>query len=281
MQFLPDKPEETPDTTLRALWHLVAGNAMSVEAAARATLPTLDAAAEERLRELVARRVAGEPLAHITGRQRFMDLELLTGPGALIPRAETELLGRAAVELMCARPASAPPAVIVDVCTGSGNLALALAHHVGGARVFASDVSEEALALARRNATHLGLNDRVEFRPGDLLAPFEEPAFHAQVDLLVCNPPYISSKRVDVMPDEIHRFEPRIAFDGGPLGVTVVQRLIRDAPRFLRDGGWLAFEVGAGQGPGVAKRIAAGGAFRQQRQLADHSGEVRVLLAAR
>jgi release factor glutamine methyltransferase len=278
---LPDKPEETVEATLRTLWHLAAGRALSVEAAMRAGLPPLDASGEARLDALIEQRLSGTPLAHLSGRQQFMGLEMLAGKEALIPRAETELLGGAALELLRGLGASRDGALVVDVCTGSGNLALVLAHFEPKAKVFAADLSADAVDLARRNAIHLGLDACVEFRVGDLLDPFDEPRFHAQVDLLLCNPPYISSQRVDTMSGEIRGFEPRLAFDGGPLGVRIVQRLIRDAPRYLKKGGWLAFEVGLGQGPAVLKRLIASGAFAQQRGLADAHGQIRVLLASR
>ena len=281
LQTLPDKPEETAASTLRVLWHLAAGRALSIEAADTTPLTALDAAAEARLAELMAQRVSGVPLAHLSGRQRFMGLELLASKDALIPRRETELLGRAALELLQGMASSAEAVRVVDVCTGSGNLALSLAHHAPRARVFGADLSPEAVSLARRNAEHLSLQARVEFRVGDLLEPFNHPEFHGQVDLLVCNPPYISSQKVDAMAGEISGFEPRLAFDGGPLGVRILQRLIREAPTYLQKGGWLAFEVGLGQGPAVLKRMQASGAFSEHRSVTDAQGEIRVLLAAR
>ena len=281
LQTLPDKPEETAISTLRVLWHLAAGQALSIEAADATPLNTLDVAAEARLAELTAQRVSGIPLAHLSGRQRFMGLEMLAGKDALIPRRETELLGRAALELLQGMVPGAEALRVVDVCTGSGNLALALAHHAPHARVFAADLSAEAVSLARRNAEHLSLQARVEFRVGDLLEPFNAAEFHGAVDLLVCNPPYISSQKVDAMAGEISGFEPRLAFDGGPLGVRILQRLIREAPAYLRPGGWLAFEVGLGQGPAVLKRVQASGAFTEHCSVSDAQGEIRVLLAAR
>ncbi|HJW11293.1 MAG TPA: peptide chain release factor N(5)-glutamine methyltransferase [Albitalea sp.] len=281
LQTLPDKPEETAAATLRALWHLAAGNALSVEAAQERALPTLAADGERRLEELIAQRVSGIPLAHLTGRQRFMGLELLAGKEALIPRRETELLGRAALAVLQRLAATRERVTVVDVCTGSGNLALALAQHEPKAQVFASDLSEEAVALARRNAEHVGLSSRVELRAGDLLAPFDEPRFHGAVDLLVCNPPYISSQKVPAMASEISEHEPRLAFDGGPLGVRILQRLLREAPRFLASGGWLAFEVGHGQGPAVLKRLQAQGDFAATQTVADAQGEIRAILASR
>lgn len=280
LRTLPDKPEETPDSTLRALWHAASGSPVSVRNAGDLALPSLTAAETERLHGLVLQRIAGTPLAYLTGRQQFMGLDLLAGREALIPRAETEILGWAALDALAGRNgADGDGVVILDVCTGSGNLALALAFHAPKARVYAGDLSGECVALARRNAVHLQLQDRVEFRHGDLLAPFDEPRFLGGVDLLVCNPPYISSRKVDAMPHEIAGYEPRLAFDGGALGIRVVERLIREAPRFLRQGGCLAFEMGLGQGPALVKRLSADKRYSALRPIRDRTGAIRAILA--
>jgi len=279
---LPDKPQETADATLRTLWQLAAGQPLSLEAALAAdALPPLDTTAEQRLRDLLTQRASGVPLAHLTGRQRFMGLDMLAGPAALIPRQETELLGHAALALVREQIARAGAATVIDVCTGSGNLALAIARHEPNARVHASDLSVDAVELARRNAEFLGVAQRVDLRAGDLLEPFDQPAFRAQVDVLICNPPYISSGKVESMHHEISAFEPRLAFDGGPLGVRILQRLIREAPRFLAPQGWLAFEVGEGQGPAVLRRLEVGGVFKQRRSVCDARGEIRAIVASR
>jgi len=279
---LPDKPQETPAATLTTLWLLACRRPMSLEAAVAAgDLPRLAEAEVRQLAELLQQRANGVPLAHLTGRQRFMGLDMLAGAAALIPRHETELLGEAALALVRARLADASAARVVDVCTGSGNLALAIARHEPRAEVHASDLSAEAVELARRNAGHLGVAERVDLRTGDLLEPFDDPAFHGRVDVLLCNPPYISSGKVDAMQHEISGFEPRLAFDGGPLGVAILQRLIREAPRFLAPEGWLAFEVGKGQGPAVLRRLTAGRVFTQQRTVCDAAGEIRVIIAGR
>jgi len=271
---LPDKPEETPDASLRALWHAAAGHPKSVVAAAAGELPPLDESGLSRLHALIDRRLEGVPLAHLTGRQHFAGMEMLAGAGALVPRRETELLAQAAIAL--AREVAAP--LVVDVCTGCGNVALALAQHVVDARVFGADLSEDALALARQNADWLGLADRVEFRAGDLLAPFDSDEFLGQVDVLTCNPPYISSGKVGQMAAEIAGHEPRLAFDGGPLGVTILMRLVQEAPRYVRSGGWLAFEVGLGQGPALVRRLKGTPAYREVREIADENGAVRAIL---
>lgn len=294
MQTLPDKPEETPETTLRALWCLAAARPMSAEAAshlANDALPALDAAQDAQLDALIAQRLAGVPLAHLTGRQAFMGLEMLAGPQALIPRRETELLARAALAHL--REMAQPR--VIDVCTGSGNLALAMAQGVPTSRVWGADLSPEAVALAEANARHLGLSERVQWRCGDLLAPFdagEANAAHGphqddaadflgHTDLLLCNPPYISSGKLDSMPAEIVQHEPSLAFDGGPFGIRILQRLMKDAPRFLRPGGWLGLEVGLGQGPAVQQWLARTGQFGAPQAVLDDHGQVRSLLAPR
>jgi release factor glutamine methyltransferase len=280
MRLLPDKPDETAQATARALWHLAAGARLSLHGAWEKALPQLDAQGCQRLAALIEERVRGVPLAHLTGMQRFMGLDLLAGKEALIPRKETELLGQAALDHLRELAVTRQELLVIDVCTGSGNLAVAMAHYVARARVFASDLSHEAAMLAVRNARHVRVHDRVEVREGDLLAPFDEPRFHGAADLLLCNPPYISSAKVDAMPEEISKHEPRLAFDGGPFGVNLVIRLMRDGLRFLRKGGVLAFEVGLGQAPGLARRLATAG-YGEVRSLADSAGEIRALIATR
>jgi release factor glutamine methyltransferase len=276
---LPDKPEESTNATLRALWHLASGTRVSAATALEVGVRPISTSQEEGLRVLVERRISGEPLAHLTERQRFFGLEMLAGPAALIPRRETELLASAAASVLGELVTLRKAPCVIDACTGCGNIALSLAHHFPSARIHASDLSADAIGFARKNADLLRLSSPVDFRVGDLLAPFETDEFPGQVDLLTCNPPYISTKRLDTMPKEIIGHEPALAFDGGPLGVRILQRLIEEAPRFLRQGGWLAFEVGLGQGPAVRKRLEASGSFTRVEHVADENGDIRVLLA--
>lgn len=279
LQTLSDKPEETVASTLSALWHAAASKPLSVQRAIDTPLPTLNAHSAMRLRTLLRQRITGIPLAHLTGRQQFMGLELQVSGDALIPREETELLGHAALAHLQNIIREKNSATVMDVCTGSGNLALALAHHAPRARLWAADLSESAVALAERNAKNLSLNDRVTFRAGDLLAPFDTPEFHGKVDLLVCNPPYISSGKVDVMASEIIGHEPRLAFDGGPLGIRIFQRLIAEAPRFLNVNGVLAFEIGLGQARGIRKRLEQHGEYTTIVEINDAQGNARALTA--
>lgn len=281
LSVLDDKPEETAESALRSLWLLAAGSAVSAQGAAEVDLRPLSPPEAARLQRLVEQRLSGTPLAHLTGRQRFMGIELIAGPEALIPRRETELLGRTAAALVDQALRERHAATVIDVCTGSGNLALGIACACPQARVFAADLSHEAVQLARRNVDLLDVGHRVEIRQGDLLAPFDEPAFHDAVDVLICNPPYISSAKVPTMAPEIAQFEPALAFDGGPFGVRIIQRLLNEAPKFLRAGGWLAFEVGLGQGPAVTKRMQATQRFDELRTLEDDNGNIRAIVGRR
>lgn len=279
LEVLEDKPEETPVSTLRALWFKAAGDPKSTEAAEVAgKLPELSAEQKSSLDEMIDKRLTGVPLAHLTGRQQFMGIELLAGPEALVPRKETELLGNAALEVLLGMQSKQGATKVIDVCTGAGNLAIAFASKAEQSRVYAADLSEEAVGLAKQNTEFAGVQDRVELRAGDLLEPFDEDEFLGSIDLLTCNPPYISSAKVENMHDEISNYEPRLAFDGGPFGIKILQRLIKDAPRFLKSGGWLAFEVGLGQGPAWVQRLTKTGKFTDIRSIKDSSGEVRAIV---
>jgi release factor glutamine methyltransferase len=276
---LPDKPEETPEGVLAALWSTACGSPLSVDRAVNATLPALDEASQVRLRELIERRKSGVPLAHLTERQTFLGLEFLAGPDALIPRKETEILGRAALAKIACMAKKRGPLMVIDVCTGSGNLALAYAYYEPQARVYASDLSPEAVGLARKNCEFMGLGERVEARIGDLLEPFDNPTHLGKCDFLSCNPPYISAAKVKEMHPEISRHEPEAAFNGGAYGVTILMKLLKNAPRFLRPGGWLGFEVGHGQGPGLARQLERNPAFAGVETYSDATGEIRAILA--
>jgi len=279
--YLADKPEESPESALRALWYLAAGDPRAVERCLDDKLPTLSKESEIRLRNFFHEHLQGVPLAHLTGRQQFMGIEMLVGPEALIPRKETEILGTAVLKILRVIVSELGQANVIDLCTGSGNLALALAYHEPNCRIFAADLSPDAVSLAQRNAIHLSLQDRVTFSVGDLFAPFDSEQFVGLTDLVVCNPPYITSQRVSEMPSEVSNHEPRLAFDGGPLGLSIVLRLISEAPKYLKHGGWLGFEVGLGQAKFIRQRLERNNEYGEIQTLSDKDGNERVLLARR
>jgi release factor glutamine methyltransferase len=276
---LPDKPEESATAGIRALWFASAGQHRSVQKAAAGDLPALSEAEQKHLNYLIDQRLSGVPLAHLIGFQNFMGLELKAGPQALIPRKETEILGYAALDRLRHVVRSKGHARVMDVCTGSGNLAVALASHEPACRIVASDLCEDAVVLARENSALHQLQDRIEFRIGDLFAPFAHGDFDGAMDLVVCNPPYLSSSKVNMLPREIGEFEPREAFDAGSFGLGIISRLISESPRFLKPSSWLCFEVGLGQGAFFLSRLKQVNAFRTVETAVDGAGETRVLIA--
>ena len=278
---MEDRPEETLDATIRALWFAAAGDARSATSANDGTLPMLSAAHAARFRELVRRREAGEPLAYITGRQHFLGIDLMASPQALIARRETELLADSAlthVREACDRHGSA---CVLDVCCGSGNVAVALAHHEARCTVSGSDLSADAVELARTNASFAGVARRVQFFVGDLFAPFADSGHRESVDVVACNPPYIPSARVALLAPEIRDHEPVIAFDGGALGIGIIQQVFSQAPTYLRPGGWLCVEVGAGQAEPLSRRMRRQSEYDRVDVRQDSNGVGRVLLARR
>ena len=275
----PDKPEETPESTMKALCFFAAGIPVSVQKASQEQIPELDERSRMRLRPLIEQRLAGVPLAHITGRQQFMGMELLAGPEALIPRIETEILGHAALAIAQTIADAQGVVRVMDVCTGSGNVALGIAYAEPRSRVFGSDISDAAIDLARKNTQHLHLENRVEFRSGNLFAAFESDECLGKMDLVTCNPPYISSAKAAGMDPEISQHEPLLAFDGGSLGISILTRLIKEAPKFLKPNSYLCFEVGLGQGKAMEQRLKMAGAYGNIQSYVDAADQVRALSA--
>jgi release factor glutamine methyltransferase len=276
---LPDKSDESPEGTLRALWLLASGIPKSFEHALFTGLPLLSEIPNNRLEALIENRLTGMPLAHITKRQCFMGLEMLAGPEALIARKETEIVTQAALGVLEGLVAERGQVNVIDLCTGSGNIALAIACHQPVCQVYGADISQEAVMLAKRNAKHLDLAERVEFYTGDLFTPFDNGGFWGNIDLVVCNPPYIATANIEKMPSEISSFEPHLAFDGGPFGVAILMRLIRETPRYLKPNSWLCFEVGLGQGDALVVRLERSEKYQEVRTFHDEAGNVRALIA--
>jgi release factor glutamine methyltransferase len=216
-------------------------------------------------RELVSRRLAGEPVAYLLGHKEFWSLDLLVDSRVLIPRPDSETLVEEALDRF-----AGPGGRIADVGTGSGALALALAKERPEAQVFATDISPEALAVARTNAERLGL--AVTFWQGDLDQALV-PA--GRFELIVANLPYIPSAEIDGLSADV-RSEPRLALDGGADGSALLRRLIEAAPGLLHPEGCLALEVGAGQA-GVVEELLRGAGFGGIRSRRDLAGIERVV----
>ncbi len=188
-----------------------------------------------RIQGFVSRRIAGEPLPYITGHREFYGLDFIVNPAVLIPRQETELLVDAALDF--ARNHQQEDIAIADIGTGSGAIAVAIASNLPAAQAHAIDCSADALSVTDRNRRKHGVADRVSLLQGDLLAPLKH-----SVDLIVSNPPYINSKLLPDLPEEVRR-EPRLALDGGEQGLDVIRRLITQASSKLTAGGRLIIEI--------------------------------------
>jgi len=279
LHFLTDKPEETIDSTLRACWLTASGFPVSAEEAVKRELPELTEMQTDTLYSLIQKRVNNVPLAHITGRQNFMNVELLSDNRALIPRKETEILGREALGISLDLAREKKMVRVMDICCGSGNLGLAVAHYNPASIVFATDLSEEAVELTKDNISFLNLGEQIGAQPGDLFEAFEKEEHYRNTDIIICNPPYISSAKVLKMNTEISNYEPALAFDGGMFGTKVIQKLITEAPKFLTDGGWLLFEVGLGQGEFMMELCKRADHYNTVLPVSDAQGNIRVIVA--
>jgi release factor glutamine methyltransferase len=204
-----------------------------------------------RFASLLDRRHRGEPIQYITGEAEFFGLPLKVTPDVLIPRPETEHLVEKAITL--ARLQVRPR--IVDLCTGSGAIAVALAHVLPAAEITATDLSEAALTIARENAQRNGVDNRIRFLQGDLLVPLTGEHF----DLVVANPPYVPTVDRDSMSVEVRDHEPALALFAGVDGLDIYRRLVPAAHAALVPGGFIALEIGYGQARAVEGLLAAAG----------------------
>jgi release factor glutamine methyltransferase len=192
----------------------------------------------ERAEKLVVRRLRHEPAAYLMGRREFFGLEFRVGPGVLIPRTETELVVELALRILAERRGSMGQAVVADVGTGTGAIAVSLAVNAPQVQIDATDISERALEIAALNVEHHGVGDRVKLLRGDLLTPVDRP-----VDLVVANLPYVMSSEIPTLEPEVRLFEPREALDGGPDGLGVIARLLETVGPQLRSHANLVLEL--------------------------------------
>ena len=231
-------------------------------------------AERETLRDLVKRALAHEPIQHLTGEGWFFGLPFHCDARALIPRPSTETVVEHVLQ-HARRSDAAPLRRVLDVCTGTGCIAIALAKNLPDAALVATDLSDDALALAAQNAERHAVSDRVAFRSGDLLEPVAgEDAF----DAIVSNPPYIPDHEWADVPPNVKDHEPHLALRGGPDGLDIVRRLIADAPARLAPSGWLVIEVAAAHARDAAA-LATDAGFTDVTILQDHEGLDRVVAA--
>jgi release factor glutamine methyltransferase len=199
---------------------------------------------------MIRRRAAHEPVQYITGRQAFFGLDFEVTPDVLIPRPETELIVEETIRLAQQHTTLNP--VIVDVCAGSGCIAVSLARELNDARVIASDISIPALRVARRNATRHGLEHQVLFVASDLLDALAEECF---ADFILSNPPYVSEEEMPTLQSEVRDWEPRLALTDSADGLSLYRRLLKDASSRLKPGGHLICEMGYTQSESIAGMV--------------------------
>jgi release factor glutamine methyltransferase len=232
--------------------------------------PTLDDGITEKVRAMLKRRAMREPLQYILGLVEFCGMKIKVGPGVLVPRPETELIPE---EVKARLGGTGGGVKVLDLCTGSGCIALSLAGLLTGAEVTGTDSSSEALGFARDNAQALGL-EGLRFLEGDLFGPVSGERF----SLVVANPPYIPAGEIDSLMPEVSRWEPRAALDGGGDGLDVIRKIAQEAPAHLEQGGMLIMELGAGQA-GDVKVILEEQGFGGIETAKDLAGHERVIIA--
>ena len=227
-------------------------------------------------RTLVKRRLAGEPNQYITGMQEFWSLPFRVNPDVLIPRPETEVLLETVLEFL----GSPDPEVrVLDLGTGSGAIAVALARELGAVSIVATDSSLAALRLAQENAMLNQIDSKIHFVCADMFSAFS--TFSPKFSVVATNPPYVSHAEFSNLSPEIREFEPRYALDGGPDGLAAVRHIIKEAPTVLSQAGALIIEIGAKQAESIFALVEDSQHYQSYRIIKDYSGLDRVLLAVK
>jgi len=232
---------------------------------------------EERWEAFVRRRASGEPLQYILGRQEFWSIDLKVDPRVLIPRPETEHLVEEALAILTKISSQKIPSVL-ELGTGSGAIAIALTKELPGLYMTATDLSIEALEVARENAKRAGVSHPIGFVRGDLLSPFRQGEVF---DLILSNPPYLSEAEIESLSREIREYEPMMALLGGRDGLEFYKRVIPQIPSYLKKGGWLLLEVGHTQARRVFELIEQVSSFGELGTVRDLAGIERVVKAKR
>ena len=223
-------------------------------------------------RGLIKRRMDGFPVAYLVGSREFYLLNFEVSPAVLVPRPETETLVAEALRLL----QSVASPMVLDLCTGSGCIAVSLAHQKADAKITATDISPDALDVANRNAQKHRLAGRVHFQQGDL---FSAVPAGSLFDAIVCNPPYVTPGELATLAPDVREHEPRLALDGGPDGLAFYRRIATDVEKFLLPGGFVLLEIGATQDDAVRTLLVEQPGLEVSKTLKDAAGLPRVVTA--
>ena len=230
----------------------------------------------DKLHEMVKRAGLQEPVAYLTGKTEFYSLELDITADCLIPRPETELLVQRAIELLRTRSGIQ---YVCDLCTGSGCIAVAIAKNFSEARVTATDISAAVLEVAAINAEKHRLTDHIQLLCGDLFEPIIQQLDVNQFDLIVCNPPYVSTAEYEILDKNVKDYEPESALLAGADGMDVYRRIIKKVGEFLKPGAALMLEIGHAQGPAVRELLEKTSVFAEIKIEKDPHDNDRVVTA--
>ncbi len=235
---------------------------------------------ERTLREFVRRRTLREPSQYITGSAHFRGLELKVTRAVLIPRPETELIVDEALRAASSAPLAGKPEIkALDLCTGSGCIAVSMCVELPSAVVFATDISGDALSIASENARRLNVSDRIVFMKGGLFRALSALKPKGVFDMILSNPPYVPEAELFGLEPEVKDHEPRISLTAGPDGLAYIREIISTAHRYLRPGGRLIMEIGWGQAGQVKEMFEKNGRYEDVRVINDLSGVERVFSA--
>jgi len=235
---------------------------------------------KENFEQLIKKRLSGEPLQYLLGHQEFWSIDFKVDPRVLIPRPETELLVEQSLSIL-SKNFPRRTLYVLDIGTGSGAIAISLVKEKRDLFVVATDISGEALLLARENAKSAGVLHRIEFVKGDLFSPIRLMREKEPFDLILSNPPYIHRSQIQNLAREVKDHEPVVALNGGEDGMEFYRSIVSQGPSYLRKGGWLLLEVGENQGEKVFGLIEREGSFSRPERIKDLSGIERVVKARR
>jgi len=234
----------------------------------------------ENYKKAVRERMRRVPLQYITNHAEFLSLDFYVDKRVLIPRPETELLVEAVIEKSRAL-SQEHEITIVDIGTGSGNIAITLAKNIHNAKIYAIDLSPDALSVAKINAQKHHILDKIVFLCGDAFKPLEGLGLEGQIHFVISNPPYVSSKEFDTLQEEIRHFEPYTALISGEDGLLMFRRIIADAGKWLKPCGFIVFEVGEKQARKVARLLESTHSFKKAVLIRDYQHIFRIVIAQR